>query len=357
MIRYSKQIILSDIGLKGQIKLRKASVLCVGVGGLGSSVLIYLSSMGVGTLGIVDMDVVELSNLHRQIMFTTNDLGKSKVKVAKSHIKKLNPTVMVKSYNFELLESNIGILIKNYDLVVDCTDNLKTKFLINKYAMRFNMPLVYGAIFGFEGYVSVFLRKSACYFCLYKNMPIAYVPTCSESGVLGVVAGIIGNIQALEVIKLILSNFDYSGGIFSGLVSKLLVFNAKFFDFKILKLNKYSKCEVCNNIFLNTDCNLISKKNYKRTKNFDFSIKSLNFKSYKDIKLIDIRKNKRIYIEYMKYFDTIEVPFSDLINLNSVKTIILKCYKYIILCEYGLRSKFICNFLRKNGYNNVFYLK
>jgi len=356
MIRYSKQIILSDIGITGQNKLKNSKVLCVGIGGLGSSVLMYLSSMGIGTIGIVDMDNIELSNLHRQVIYNTTDLGKNKVKIAKKYVEKLNPSVVINTYNLKLIENNIINIIRKYNIVIDCTDNLETKYLINKYAMKFNIPMVYGALFGFEGYVSVFIREKSCYFCLYKNIPSLYVPTCSESGVLGVVAGIIGNIQALETVKLILNDYNsYDNEKFSNLISKLLIFDSKFLSFKILNFSKNDNCPICNISLLSN-----KKKNIYIKENNDFFINHSNLKNNIDIKIIDIRKNNIFYAKYIKHIDkknVIKISLNDLMDLNNISNIIIKSNKYAILCDYSLRSKFICNFLRSNGYNNIFYLK
>ena len=241
-LRYLRQISLLDIGLDGQECIKNSKILCIGAGGLGAPVLIYLASSGVGTIGVVDMDVVNISDLNRQILFNMSDIGKKKVDVATSFISRLNSDIIVNSYDFCFNENSAPDLISSYDIVVDCTDNLKTKYLINYYSVKFNIPMIYGAIYGFEGYISTFYHVyGACYNCLYDNVSFSYLPNCSEYGVIGPVTGIIGYLQAMEVIKLILY-LKLSSKI-KNLISRLLVFNLKNMDFTILNIKKKKKLQ------------------------------------------------------------------------------------------------------------------
>src|SRR5690606_19253182 len=215
--RYSRHIILSEIGQAGQDKLLSAKVLVIGAGGLGCPVLQYLAAAGIGTLGIIDFDVVEISNLQRQVLFGTSSLGKNKAEAAKKHLEDLNPEISIMAYAEKLTYQNALELFKNYDIIVDGSDNFETRYLVNDACIITNKPLVFGAIYKFEGQVSVFnYQNGPSYRCLFPNPPQKdTVPNCSEIGVLGVLPGIIGSMQANEVLKIIL-------GIGSTLSGKLL---------------------------------------------------------------------------------------------------------------------------------------
>jgi len=240
--RYIRHIILPDIGLKGQDVLKRSKVLCVGAGGLGAPALIYLAAAGVGSIGIVDFDVVSVSNLNRQIIFNQLDIGKSKAVCAKRYISRLNSSINVDIHELRLSYSNCPDIICNYDIILDCTDNLESKFLINDLAIKFNIPLVHGSVFGFEGYVSVFVDNSACYRCLYHSFADL---ECVSHGIIGPVAGIVGSIQALEVIKLLLARSNKN--IFlSHLVSRLFILDFKMLDFRFLDIKKHINCGICS---------------------------------------------------------------------------------------------------------------
>jgi molybdopterin/thiamine biosynthesis adenylyltransferase len=210
--RYIRQTILKGFGAEGQRKLANAKVLVVGAGGLGVPVLTYLNAMGVGTLGIVDADVVSISNLHRQVLFTEAMVGLLKVHAAAEQLQKQNPETKINAYPTFLDLSNALEIIGNYDLVVDATDNFPTRYLINDACVILNTPFVYGALHGFEGQVSVFnYENGPTYRCLFANMPMAdAIPDCNENGVLGILPGIVGNLQALEVVKLFVVSAKYS---------------------------------------------------------------------------------------------------------------------------------------------------
>jgi adenylyltransferase/sulfurtransferase len=239
--RYSRQIILPNVGGKGQEKLLNAKVLIIGAGGLGSPAALYLASAGIGKIGIVDADKVELNNLQRQIIHSVSDVGRPKVESAKNRISNINQDVEVVPYNIRLKSNNILDIIKDYDIIVDGSDNFPTRYLVNDACILSNRPLSHGGIFRFDGQAMTILPgKSACYRCLFPEPPPSgLVPSCQEAGVLGVVAGIIGTIQANEVLKYVL-------GIGELLSGKLLVFSALDSNFRQVKVPKDSKCPVCS---------------------------------------------------------------------------------------------------------------
>ncbi len=241
--RYARHIILPEVGGKGQEKLLNSKVLVIGAGGLGSPAILYLAAAGVGTIGIVDFDVVDLSNLQRQIIHNTERVGTPKVESAKKTVEMLNPDVKVITYNTRISKENIMDIIKDYDVVLDGTDNFPTRFLINDACYFAGKPLVSAAMLRFEGQVSVFdfrmKEQSPCYRCLFPEPPPpGLVPSCQEAGILGSIGGIMGCIQATEAIKLIL-------GIGEPLVGKLLIMDALSMDFRKVRLRKDPNCPLC----------------------------------------------------------------------------------------------------------------
>ena len=238
--RYSRHIILPEVGGVGQAKMLEAKVLLIGAGGLGSPAGYYLAAAGVGNLGIVDFDTVDLSNLQRQIMHSTERIGQLKTESAKKTIKALNPDVNVKLYNERLTSANILDIFDDYDYILDGTDNFSTRYLINDACVMKDKTNIHGSILRFEGQATVFKPKvGPCYRCLYPEPPPpGLVPNCQEGGVLGVLAGIIGNIQAAETLKMIL-------GIGKPLIGKLLLYDALNTDFRKLNLKRDPNCPVC----------------------------------------------------------------------------------------------------------------
>ncbi len=238
--RYSRHILLPEVGGKGQKKLAKARVLIVGAGGLGSPAGLYLAAAGVGTLGVIDPDVVDLSNLQRQVIHYTPDLGRPKVISAKEKIQALNPDVHVVTYEDRLTSSNALSIVGAYDVVIDGVDNFPAKFLINDACYFADKPLVHGGILRFEGRVtSILPKKSACYRCVFKQPPPpGLVPSCQEAGVIGFLAGIIGTIQATEALKLIL-------GIGRPLTDRLLDFDGRQTSFREIKIRRNPNCPLC----------------------------------------------------------------------------------------------------------------
>ena len=240
ILRYSRHLILPDVGVEGQQKLKAARVLLVGAGGLGSPAALYLAAAGVGTLGLVDFDVVDKTNLQRQILHGTSTVGVSKLESATARIHDLNPNVRVETFETRLTSENALDIIREFDIVADGTDNFPTRYLVNDACVLLDKPNVYGSIFRFEGQASVFYaRQGPCYRCLYSEPPPpGLVPSCAEGGVLGVLPGIIGSIQAMETIKLIL-------GAGQPLIGRLVLFDALKLQFRELKLEKDPDCPVC----------------------------------------------------------------------------------------------------------------
>ena len=240
LTRYSRHFILPEIGMEGQKKLLKAKVLLIGAGGLGSPLGLYLAAAGVGTLGIVDFDNVDLSNLQRQILHTNDEVGKPKIDSAEKRIKAMNPDTKVIKFPVKLTSENALEIIKDFDIVIDGTDNFPTRYLTNDACVFLKKPNIYGSIFRFDGLTTVFKTdEGPCYRCLYPEPPPpGMVPSCAEGGVLGILPGVIGLIQATEAVKLIV-------GIGRPLIGRLLVYDALQMTFRELKIRKDPNCPVC----------------------------------------------------------------------------------------------------------------
>ena len=238
--RYSRHIILQEVGVKGQKKLLNASVLIIGAGGLGAPAALYLAAAGVGTIGIVDADEVDLSNLQRQVIHTTNDVGKAKVKSAAETMEAINPDVTVKTYRTFVDSTNIMDLIKDYDFIIDGTDNFPAKFLINDACVMAGKPFSHAGIIRFKGQLMTYVPgEGPCYRCVFKNPPPKdAVPTCKQAGVIGAMGGVIGSLQAMEAIKYIIGKGEL-------LTGKLLTYNALKMEFHTIKLPKDHHCAVC----------------------------------------------------------------------------------------------------------------
>src|SRR5216117_4346322 len=238
--RYSRHLILPDVGMAGQLKLKQSSALIIGAGGLGVPLTQYLGAAGVGRLGIVDFDVIDETNLQRQVLYGTRDVGRKKLEVAKERVAQINPNVDVQTYETRLTSDNALDILRDYDVVIDGTDNFPTRYLVNDASVLLQKPNVYGSIFRFEGQASVFdALKGPCYRCLYSQPPPpGLVPSCAEGGVLGVLPGIIGSIQATETLKLILDEGE-------PLVNRLLLFDSLAMEFREVRLRRDPNCPVC----------------------------------------------------------------------------------------------------------------
>jgi adenylyltransferase/sulfurtransferase len=240
LVRYSRHLILPEVGLEGQKRLKAASVLCIGTGGLGSPLTLYLAAAGVGRIGLVDFDVVDYTNLQRQIIHGTKDVGRPKIESARETLSDINPHVVIETYETMLSSENALELFRNYDVIIDGTDNFPTRYLVNDACVLLGKPNVYGSIFRFEGQATIFWAKEGpCYRCLYPEPPPpGLVPSCAEGGVIGILPGIVGCIQANEAVKLIL-------GIGEPLIGRLLLFDALGMRFKELRLRKDPDCPIC----------------------------------------------------------------------------------------------------------------
>ena len=241
ILRYSRHLIMPEVGMDGQEKIKKASILLIGCGGLGSPLSMYLAAAGIGRLGLVDFDLTDFTNLQRQVAFGTQDVGRPKVDATKDRIKQINPNVEVTTYRTKLTADNVMDIFKEYDIIIDGTDNFPTRYLVNDACVFLKKPNVYGSIFRFEGQATVFwAEKGPCYRCLYPEPPPpGMVPSCAEGGVLGILPGTIGLIQATEAVKLILGKGD-------SLTGRLLLYNAMDMKFREVKLQKDPECPVCS---------------------------------------------------------------------------------------------------------------
>jgi molybdopterin/thiamine biosynthesis adenylyltransferase/rhodanese-related sulfurtransferase len=240
VLRYSRHLIMPEVGMEGQLKLKAAKVLCIGTGGLGAPLGVYLAAAGVGRIGLVDFDTVDLTNLQRQILFSTSDVGRPKIEAAADRLRSMNPEIQIDTFETRLTSENALELFKDYDIIVDGTDNFPTRYLVNDACVLLGKQNVYGSIFRFEGQVTVFGAPGGpCYRCLYPEPPPpGLVPSCAEGGVLGVLPGIVGSIQAAETLKLIIGKGE-------PLIGRLLLFDALAMRFRELKLQKNPECPLC----------------------------------------------------------------------------------------------------------------
>ena len=350
MDRYQRQRILPEVGEEGQKKLRASSVLIVGAGGLGSPCAIYLASAGVGRLGLVDFDQVDISNLHRQILYTQHDIGSSKLSVAKIKLKALNPDVCVDLYETRLTSDNAFDILKTYDVIVDGTDNFQTRTLVNDACFFLKKPNVYGSIFKFEGQVSVFdARLGPCYRCLYPEISsLGLIPNCAEGGVLGVLPGVVGTLQATETLKLLL-------GIGKPLIGKLLYFDALSMKFGEMSFYKRKECPLCGK-FPTTRIACLQKQEEVCGSEADVQALSVfELKKQLDggncISLLDVREGFEREIVQLKSH---HIPLGELphrwreLDLAS---------DLVVYCHHGGRSQSAVNFLKKQGFKNVKNLK
>ena len=347
LTRYSRQITIPEFGLKSQLLLKEASVLCVGAGGLGSAVMLYLASAGVGTIGVIDNDSVDLSNLHRQIIHDNSTLGDSKTSSAKKRINQINPNCIVRVFEERLNSKNALELLKEFDFICDGTDNFPAKYLLNDACVILNKPLIYGSIFKFEGQVSVFNKnnQSPNYRDLLPEPPQnGIIPSCAEGGVLGILPGIIGIIQATETIKLITGLGDCLDG-------RLLVFNALEMKFKELHLEKsipnikinklIDYQEFCGIKDIPTDIDtLISPE----------SLNELINSQINQVLLVDVRSPLERKIDFIE--NSISIPLESILNNSRIKFLREKYelnLKIVLYCKSGKRSLKAFEHLKKQS--------
>ncbi|MEI6340823.1 MAG: molybdopterin-synthase adenylyltransferase MoeB [Verrucomicrobiota bacterium] len=352
--RYSRHLILPEVGMAGQRKIRNTSVLCIGAGGLGSPIAMYLAAAGVGRIGIVDFDTVDVSNLQRQILHTDADVGRSKAESAQETIRGINPNVEVVLHKTRISSENALDLIRPYDIVVDGTDNFPTRYLTNDACVLLGKPNVYGSIFRFEGQASVFApsKGGPCYRCLYPEPPPpGMVPSCAEGGVLGVLPGIIGCIQATEILKLAL-------GKGSSLVGRLMLFNALDMKFRELKLRRDPKCPICGDaptikalIDYEQFCGIVPEPAATGGNPDEVTVqdmkKALDNPSL-GIRVIDVREADEFAIA--RVTGTTLVPLS---LLPQRFTELDANAQYYLHCKGGVRSLKALQFLRERGYKYV----
>jgi adenylyltransferase/sulfurtransferase len=343
--RYSRQLIMPEIGLDGQRKLRNARVLIVGMGGLGSPAVMYLAAAGVGHLGLVDADTLDISNLHRQIIHSTDLIGRPKVESAMRRIADLNPLIAAEGFHAKLSAQNTRSLIEPYDLVVDATDNFPARYLINDACVLLKKPNVHGSVFRFEGQASVFSANGGpCYRCLYPEPPPAdLAPPCVDAGVIGVVPGIIGLIQATEAIKLIL-------GVGDSLVGRLLLFNGLSMRFRELTVPKDPQCAVCGNA--PTILEVLDYDSTCATAASSVDITAVQLKSAlaasQNLLLLDVREPW----EYEKW----HIPGAVSIPLGELERRITDLdpdRPTVAYCQSGGRSRKATLLLRSKGFRNV----
>ena len=345
--RYSRHLILPEVGLEGQRKLKNARVLTIGTGGLGSPLGLYLAAAGVGTLGIVDFDVVDQSNLQRQIIHGTKDVGRPKIASAKERLNDINPNVNIEAFETALTSENALELFNEFDVVVDGTDNFQTRYLVNDAAVLAGKPNVYGSIFRFEGQASVFwAEKGACYRCLYPEPPPpGLVPSCAEGGVLGVLPGIVGTIQANEVLKVILG----AEGI---LVNRLLLFDAWTMKFRELKLRKNPNCELCGEnatIKELVDYDAFCGVNLPVETSALDEITAIDLKVKldrgEDIQIVDVREPHE--------FEIARIPGAKLVPLGQIVNRICEIKgpaTTVVQCKGGVRSAKAIQYLKDAGF-------
>lgn len=360
ILRYSRHLIIPEVGMEGQLKLKAAKVLTIGAGGLGAPLGMYLAAAGVGAIGIVDFDVVDFTNLQRQVIHSTADVGRPKLESARHRLQGINPEVKVIGFETRLTSENALDIIKGFDIVVDGTDNFPTRYLVNDACVLLGKPNVYGSIFRFEGQASIFgMPDAPCYRCLYPEPPPpGLVPSCAEGGVLGILPGIIGCIQANETIKLILGRGETLAG-------RLLLFDALKMKFRELKLRQDPECPICSAnrtihklIDYEQFCGIPQQqaKEKEMMSQSDFEIDVITLKHMLD-------RNEKVFVLDVREpheFQICRIPNSYLIPLGDLPARMneLNSAEFIVaLCRSGVRSAKACDFLRKSGFAKVRNLK
>jgi molybdopterin/thiamine biosynthesis adenylyltransferase/rhodanese-related sulfurtransferase/molybdopterin converting factor small subunit len=354
--RYSRHLIMPEVGVEGQLKLKAARVVCIGAGGLGSPSAMYLSAAGIGTLGLVDFDVVDASNLHRQIIYGTPDVGRRKLEAATERLKGLNPSVKVVAHETALTSKNALEVLREYDVVVDGTDNFQTRYLVNDACVLLGKPNVYGSIFRFDGQASVFAMPGGpCYRCLYPEPPPpGLVPSCAEGGVLGVLPGVIGVIQATEAIKLILKAGQ-------PLVGRLLLYDALTMRFRELKLRRDVDCPICGDhptitalIDYDAFCGVVPARTAPPSDVPEISVEDLKARLDRgdDVFVLDVREPNEYQI--------CRIEGSTLIPLGQVAARASELdpsRDLVVHCKGGTRSAKAVALLQERGFTRIWNLR
>jgi len=352
ILRYSRHLIMPEVAMEGQLKLKQAKVLCIGAGGLGTPLALYLAAAGVGTLGMVDFDVVDFTNLQRQIIHDTDDVGRPKLDSARDTIRDINPNVEVVPYKTRLNSENALDIFRDYDIVADGTDNFPTRYLVNDACVLLGKPNVYGSIFRFEGQASVFhAPEGPCYRCLYPEPPPpGLVPSCAEGGVLGVLPGIVGSLQALEVIKLILGKGEPLRG-------RLLLFDALNMKFRELKLRKNPECPVCGEhptvtklIDYEQFCGIRGEEHVPETNVPEITATEVKemMDENKPFVLVDVREPHE--------YEICKIPGAKLIPLGEIPKRMHELNsadEIIVHCRSGVRSAKAVDFLMQAGFRRI----
>ena len=354
VLRYSRHLLLPEVGVSGQRKLKAARVLTIGAGGLGSPLSLYLAAAGVGTIGIVDFDAVDLTNLQRQIVHGTSTLGQPKLESAAARLTDLNPNVRIEKHELRLSSENALDIVREYDIVVDGTDNFPTRYLVNDACVLLGKPNVYGSIFRFEGQASLFYAKEGpCYRCIYSEPPPpGLVPSCAEGGVLGVLPGIIGSIQALETIKWIIGAGD-------SLIGRLVLFDALKLRFRELQLRKDPACPICGDnpsihelIDYEAFCGIGAEPAYVGPEITAEALRLEMNQKGDSLVLIDVREPHE--------YDICRIPGSRLIPLGEVPGRMHELNsadELVVHCRSGARSAKAVDFLMKSGFRKIRNLK
>ena len=344
--RYARQLTLPQVGIPGQTKLKHASVMLVGVGGLGSPVLQYLAAAGVGRIGLVDADEVDESNLHRQVMFDYDCIGQPKVKAAANKAAKLNPDINIETHQTRLHSDNALALIEQYDLVIDCSDNFQTRYLVNDACVILNKPYIYSSIYQFEGLLTLFADpKGPCYRCAFPEPPPqGLVPNCAEGGVLGVLPGVFGTLQAAEAVKYLLGY----GNSLAGRLMQINLLDTKFSEFELPKNPNCQACSDPKSLKLEeseptVQCELPTQGSSINAKNLQQLLQTQN-----GIKLLDVRSDKERAIT--KLDDDLHIPLNE---LESADLDVAQDEQIVAYCVSGIRSKQAVEILNSRGYTNV----
>ena len=355
--RYSRHLIIPEIGMDGQKRLKNAKVLCVGAGGLGSPGLLYMAAAGVGTLGIIDFDVVDESNLQRQVIHGQSDIGRSKAQSARDSIKEINPLVKVVLHEERLDTSNVMEIFAQYDLIVDGTDNFATRYLVNDAAVLLGKPYIWGSIYRFDGQASVFWAEHGpCYRCLYPEAPPpGMVPSCAEGGVLGVLCGSVGALQVNEAIKMIV-------GIGEPLVGRLMIYDALEMQYRSVKVHKDPDCAVCGKhptvtelIDYEAFCGVVSAEAQEATLGSTITPKQLKewIDDGENIDIIDVREPNE--------YEIVSIPGSRLIPKNefvmgTALQDLPQDKKIVVHCKTGVRSAEVLAILKSAGFSDAVHL-
>jgi len=342
--RYSRHLLIPDVGLAGQERLRAARVLVIGAGGLGSPALEYLAAAGVGRIGIVDDDVVDLTNLQRQTIFATADIGEKKVAAAARRVAAINPETNVDPYPIRADERNVRDLVRPYDIVLDCTDRFSTRYLINDACALEGKPDVYASIFRFDGQVSVFgAKRGPCYRCLFPQAPPAgSVPTCSEGGVLGVLAGIVGTWQANEALKLVL-------GIGEPLFGRVLLIDALGAHVREIRFERDAACALCGDAPTIADAREVREDDLRDDDEIDASRLD---EALADATLLDVREPHEAVLGVLD--GAIHMPASELeARLHELDT----ARSYVVACRVGQKSRWAAQRLRDAGFGRIRHLR